>query len=99
MVRYYNQRVRVRCYKIDDLVLRLVLPGARKSYEGTLGTSWEGPYIVKENLGNGAYHLANMDETTPPTSLERRASETLFSISKHSSLIIFFDILPSLILF
>ena len=34
--------------------------------DGTLGPNWEGPFIVKENLGNGAYYLENMDGAILP---------------------------------
>ena len=66
VARYYNRRVRIRCYRVGDLVLRLILPGARKASYGTLGPNWEGPYIIKENLGNGAYHLANTNGAKVP---------------------------------
>ena len=29
--------------------------------DGTLGPNWEGTFIIKGNLRNRAYHLANMD--------------------------------------
>ncbi|XP_052177535.1 uncharacterized protein LOC127791591 [Diospyros lotus] len=61
VARYYNRKVRVRWYKLGDRVLRLVLIGARKASDGTLGPNWERPFVIHEDLGNGAYHLANMD--------------------------------------
>ena len=66
VARYYNRRVRVRCYSVGDPMLCLVLLGARKANDETLGPNWEGPYIIKENLGNRAYHLANMDGVILP---------------------------------
>ena len=66
VARYYNKKVHARQYNVKNLVLRLTLPGARVMSDGTLGPNWEGPFIVKENLGNGAYHLANMDRAILP---------------------------------
>ena len=66
VARYYNKKVRARSYKAGDLVLRLVLSGARKASEGVLGPNWEGPYFIKQDLRNGAYHLASMDGTELP---------------------------------
>ena len=53
--------VQVWCYNVGDLVLRLVLPGAHKTSDGTFGPNWEGPYTIKKSFNNGAYHLAGMD--------------------------------------
>ena len=66
VARYYNKKVRARSYKVGDLVLRIVLPGARKASDGVLGPNWEGPYLIKQDLKNGAYHLANMDGSELP---------------------------------
>ena len=61
VVRYYNRKVHARQYNVGNLVLRLILPGARMTSNDTLGSNWEDPFIVKENLGNRAYHLASLD--------------------------------------
>ena len=66
VARYYNRKVHAQQYNVENLVLRLILPGARIVSDGTLGPNWEGPFIVKENLGNGAYHLVNMDGAILP---------------------------------
>ena len=66
VARFYNRKVRTRRFKTGDLVLRLILPAARKAGEGTLGPNWEGPYIVKESLQNGAYHLTSMEGALVP---------------------------------
>ena len=47
-------------------MLWLILLGARKASDGTLGSNWEGPYVIKDNLNNDAYHLAGMDRITLP---------------------------------
>ena len=60
VARYYNKRDHAQQYNIGNLVLHLILPGFRMTSDGMLGPNWEGPFIIKENLGNGAYHLASM---------------------------------------
>ena len=66
VARYYNRRVRVQCYNVSNLVLCLIHARARKASDGTLGPNLEGSYIIKENLGNGAYHLTNIDGAEVP---------------------------------
>ena len=66
VARYYNRKVHARQYDVRNLVLRLILPGAHMTSNGTLGPNLEDPFIVKENLGNRAYHLANMDGAILP---------------------------------
>ncbi|KAL5773648.1 hypothetical protein ACOSP7_013286 [Xanthoceras sorbifolium] len=66
VVRYYNRKVKPRHFKKGDLVLMLLLPGARNPQEGALGPNWECPYIVDEDLGNGAYHLMNVNGARVP---------------------------------
>ena len=60
VARYYNRRVHARQYNVRNLVLRLILPGSHVTSDGTLGPNWEGPFIIRENLGNVVYHLASM---------------------------------------
>ncbi|KAL5827309.1 hypothetical protein ACOSQ4_019106 [Xanthoceras sorbifolium] len=59
VARYYNRKVKLRNFKKGDLVLKLLLPRACNPQEGTL--NFEGPYVVDEDLGNGAYHLVNIN--------------------------------------
>jgi len=66
VARYYKKKVQVRHYNVGDLVLHLILPGAHKASDSTLGLNWEGPFVIKEDLGNRVYHLANMDGAILP---------------------------------
>ncbi|KAL5749434.1 hypothetical protein ACOSP7_024037 [Xanthoceras sorbifolium] len=66
VARYCNRKVKPRHFKNGDLVLWLLLPGACNPQEGALGPNWEEPYIIDENLDNGAYHLVTVDEGRVP---------------------------------
>ncbi|KAL5776900.1 hypothetical protein ACOSP7_009826 [Xanthoceras sorbifolium] len=61
VTRYYNRKVKLPNFTKGDLVLRLLLSEARNPQEGALGPNWEGPYVVDEELRNGAYHLVNVN--------------------------------------
>ena len=49
---YHSQRVRTRSFNEGDLVLRLKQKSSHK-----LSPPWEGPYIIAEVIGGGAYRL------------------------------------------
>ena len=51
---YHSRRVRSRTFDVGDLVLRLKQKAHHK-----LSPPWEGPYIIAEVLGNGAYRLTD----------------------------------------
>ena len=46
MARYYNKKVKVRRFSINDLVLRKVSQATKDFSQGKLGSTWEGPYQV-----------------------------------------------------
>jgi len=46
MAEYYNQRVKLKRFHIEDLVLRKVTPATMDPVQGKLGPTWEGPYKV-----------------------------------------------------
>ncbi|KAL5805784.1 hypothetical protein ACOSQ4_028517 [Xanthoceras sorbifolium] len=66
VARYYNMKVKLRQFKKGNLVLRLILPGARNYEEEALGPNWKGPYVVDEDLENKAYHFVNINEARIP---------------------------------
>ncbi|KAL5805071.1 hypothetical protein ACOSQ3_031871 [Xanthoceras sorbifolium] len=66
VARYYNRKVKIRRFKKGDLVLRLLLLGARNPQEGALGPNWEGPHVINEDLINGVYHLVTIDKARVP---------------------------------
>ncbi|PWA57918.1 reverse transcriptase domain, Ribonuclease H-like domain protein [Artemisia annua] len=57
--KYYNSRVRPLTFKPGKYVLRLN-SASKAEYQGKLGPIWEGPYVVAEAYGNGAYKLATL---------------------------------------
>ncbi|XP_072080898.1 uncharacterized protein [Arachis hypogaea] len=57
----YNAKVLKRNFEENDLVLRRNDVGLPTPGEGKLAANWEGPYKIKEVLGNGAYKLERLD--------------------------------------
>ena len=51
---YQSSRLRTRVFNVRDLVLRLKQEKVHK-----LAPQWEGPYIISEVIGGGAYRLKN----------------------------------------
>ncbi|XP_071713243.1 uncharacterized protein [Rutidosis leptorrhynchoides] len=58
--KYYNQRVRERTFCPDNYVWRNNNASRVKDTD-KLGPNWEGPYVIAEALGNGAYNLKTHD--------------------------------------
>ena len=73
--KYYNSRVKPSSFKPGEYVLRLN-SASKAEYQGKLGPTWEGPYIVVEAYGNGAYKLETIigdevDKTWNGTNLRK----------------------------
>ena len=49
---YHSRRLRTRSFEVGDLVLRLKQKKVHK-----LASPWEGPFIITEVIGGGAYRL------------------------------------------
>ncbi|XP_072077996.1 uncharacterized protein [Arachis hypogaea] len=62
----YNAKVLKREFEQSDLVLRRNDVGHPMPGKGKLAANWEGPYRVKEVLGNGAYKLERLDGREVP---------------------------------
>ncbi|XP_021993079.1 uncharacterized protein LOC110889824 [Helianthus annuus] len=60
--KYYNAGVRVCTFVPGDFVLR-DNEASNAEKQGKLAPKWEGPYIVHEVLGKGAYTLKRLDGT------------------------------------
>ena len=46
MAEYYNQRIKLKRFNIEDLVFRKVTPITKDPAQGKLGPTWERPYKV-----------------------------------------------------
>lgn len=55
MQNYYNQRVKLRRFNLDNMVLRKVSQATRNPARGKLGPTWEGPYKVVHYSRRGSY--------------------------------------------
>ena len=58
---YYNRRVKLKKFNIDDLVLRKVTLATKDPAQGKLGPNWEGPYRVVHYSRQGSYHLEDTE--------------------------------------
>ncbi|KAK8954142.1 hypothetical protein KSP39_PZI002328 [Platanthera zijinensis] len=61
MSRYFDKHIRVKQFQKGDLVLKKVDVAGRGASVGKLNPNWEGPFIVKEALKSGGYHLQDVD--------------------------------------
>ncbi|GJT77182.1 hypothetical protein Tco_1043907 [Tanacetum coccineum] len=57
--RYYNKHVRPSTFKPGTYVLRLN-SASKVEFQGKIGPTWEGPYIVRKTYGDGAYKLETL---------------------------------------
>ncbi|GJV86216.1 reverse transcriptase domain-containing protein [Tanacetum coccineum] len=58
--RYYSKKVRPPTFKPSECVLQLN-SASKAEYQGKMGPTWEGPYIIVEAYSNGAYKLETLD--------------------------------------
>ena len=57
----YNKNIRIRRFKVGDLVLRKAFQNTTKRSDGKLAAKWEGPYFIDSKAGKGAYWLSTME--------------------------------------
>ncbi|KAK3024810.1 hypothetical protein RJ639_044120 [Escallonia herrerae] len=68
VARFYNRRVRMRIFRVGDLVLRKLEVSDPKAAVGKLSPNWEGPYKISKVLRPGAYSLETLSgEAIPRT--------------------------------
>ncbi|KAK2997706.1 hypothetical protein RJ639_026586 [Escallonia herrerae] len=68
VARFYNRRVRMRIFRVGDLVLRKLEVSDPKATGGKLSPNWEGPYKISKVLRPGAYSLETLSgEAIPRT--------------------------------
>ena len=66
MQKYYNQRVNLRRFNLDDMVLRKVSQATRDPMKGKLGPTWEGLYKVVCYFSRGSYYLKDLEGNPLP---------------------------------
>nr|KYP36187.1 Uncharacterized protein Mb2253c family [Cajanus cajan] len=60
--RAYNKRVKTQCFRVGDLVLKVILPIEQKSrYLGKWSYNWEGPFIVEQVYSKNAYIIKEIN--------------------------------------
>ncbi|PHT82974.1 hypothetical protein T459_11417 [Capsicum annuum] len=59
MARAYNKKVHPRNFEVGQLVLRRILPHQVEA-KGKFSLNWQGPFIVKKVLPNGALYLTDI---------------------------------------
>ena len=60
----YNRNVRIKAFKVGEWVLRKTFQNTVNPVDGKMAPQWEGPYLITEVVGQGAYRLKeNMDAT------------------------------------
>ncbi|XP_070017885.1 uncharacterized protein [Nicotiana sylvestris] len=65
--RYYNRKARLRFFKIGDFVLKKVFQSMKGDNAGKLSPAWEGPYMIHDIAGKGAYELETIDGEILPS--------------------------------
>ncbi|GJY34891.1 reverse transcriptase domain-containing protein [Tanacetum coccineum] len=56
---YYNKNVKPSTFKPGTYVLRLN-NASKAEYQGKMGPTWEGPYVIRKAYGDGAYKLETL---------------------------------------
>ncbi|XP_074347232.1 uncharacterized protein LOC141686070 [Apium graveolens] len=59
--RYFNKKVKPKCLKVDDLVLRDSV-ASQPAISGKFKPTWEGPYRVSKVVSSGTYELSHLDD-------------------------------------
>jgi hypothetical protein len=70
LAREYNKRVKERKFLPGDMVLRET-PVYQREAGGKLASKWDGPYIIKEIKGTGAYVLMDAEGRDMGHTLDR----------------------------
>ncbi|XP_075633615.1 uncharacterized protein LOC142606101 [Castanea sativa] len=59
--KYHNQRVKLKRFNPDDMMLRKVSQTTRDPRQGKLGPTWEGSYKIIRFSKRGSYYLKDLD--------------------------------------
>ena len=66
MTKYHNQRIKLRRFNPDNMVLQKVSQSIKDPTQGKLGPTWEGPYKVVHYSRRGSYYLKDLDNNPLP---------------------------------
>ena len=66
MTSLYNRHVRLRKFRVGDLVLRRVFENTADSVVGKFQPNWEWPYIIVKVGAVGSYTLNKLNRTLVP---------------------------------
>ncbi|XP_026410770.1 uncharacterized protein LOC113305996 [Papaver somniferum] len=64
---YYNQSVKERTFKVDELVLQIAPHVQRNANAGKFAANWEGPFMIRKVAESGYYKLIRMNGTKVKT--------------------------------
>lgn len=61
--KYYNKKVKVKIFLLEDLVWKLILPMDRKDRAlGKWSPKWEGPFQIIKVFSNSAYEIEELNK-------------------------------------
>ena len=66
MANLYNKHVKLRAFRVEDLVLRKVFENTADPTYGKFQQNWEGPYVIVRVGPAGWYALSKLDEALMP---------------------------------
>nr|GEV45257.1 reverse transcriptase domain-containing protein [Tanacetum cinerariifolium] len=78
---YYNKRIRPSTFKRGTYVLRFNSV-CKAEFQGKIGPTWKGPYIVKKAYGDGAYKLDTLSGSPIDRTWNGSSFETLWGKDK-----------------
>ncbi|XP_026378218.1 uncharacterized protein LOC113272620 [Papaver somniferum] len=64
---YYNESVKERTFKVDELVLKIAPHVQRNASAGKFAANWEGPFMIRKVAESGYYMLRRMNGTKVKT--------------------------------
>ena len=69
IARSYNMKVRHRTFQLGELMWKVILPLDYRSKFGKWKPRWEGPFVIKRILGNGAYMQVDISSEILPRAI------------------------------
>ncbi|XP_070040196.1 uncharacterized protein [Nicotiana tomentosiformis] len=79
MARAYNKKVRLRHFKVGQLILKRILPHQVEAKE-KFALNWQGPYIIKKVLPKEALHLVDDEGRVPDMTINADAVKRYYLV-------------------